>query len=243
METLADNGILALQGPKAAETLQRLVSEDLSKMCFMSAKPMEVAGIGDCFVARSGYTGEDGFEIAVPKGTGEKHAVIGLWETLIAQPEVTPVGLGARDSLRLEAGLCLYGNDLDDTTSPVEGTLMWAIAKTRRDDPNGFVGAERILSEIKNKSASRKRCGFVVKGAPVREGSAIFDAAGEQVGVVTSGGFSPCLKKGIGMCYVKTGLNKAGTELYVPVRKKQSTITVTKMPFVEQRYYRGGGPP
>jgi len=189
-------------------------------------------------VSRSGYTGEDGFEIAVPKGAGEKHGVVTLWESLLDQEEVLPVGLGARDSLRLEAGLCLYGNDLDDTTSPVEGTLLWVIAKRRRNEPGSFVGSERILSEWANKSATRKRAGFVIKGAPAREGTPIFDGE-EQVGVVTSGSFSPCLKKGIGMCYVKTGLNKAGTELTVPVRNKKSTITITKMPFVEQNYYRG----
>uniref|UniRef100_A0A6T9MJR7 Aminomethyltransferase n=1 Tax=Haptolina ericina TaxID=156174 RepID=A0A6T9MJR7_9EUKA len=237
METLADNGILALQGPKAAEVLQRLVSDDLTQMSFMSAKPMTVMGL-ECFVSRSGYTGEDGFEIAVPKGAGEKHGVVTLWESLLDQEEVLPVGLGARDSLRLEAGLCLYGNDLDDTTSPVEGTLLWVIAKRRRNEPGSFVGSERILSEWANKSATRKRAGFVIKGAPAREGTPIFDGE-EQVGVVTSGSFSPCLKKGIGMCYVKTGLNKAGTELTVPVRNKKSTITITKMPFVEQNYYRG----
>ena len=221
IETLPDNGILALQGPKAASVLQSLVSDDLSQMAFMSARPMKVGGV-ETFVARSGYTGEDGFEIAVPPGSGSTHAVVSLWDTLLAKEEVMPVGLGARDSLRLEAGLCLYGNDLDDTTSPVEGNLMWVIAKRRRAEPGSFVGSERILRELAEKSATRKRAGFVVgAGAPVREGSTLFDAAGDQVGVVTSGGFSPCLKKGIGMCYVKKGLNKAGTELFAEVRGKK----------------------
>ena len=129
METLPDNGILALQG-KAAAVLQRLVGDDLKQMAFMSAKPLTVAGF-DIFVARSGYTGEDGFEIGVPKGSGAKHGVVTIWNKLLEQPEVWPIGLGARDSLRLEAGLCLYGNDLDDTTSPVEGSLLWCIAKRR----------------------------------------------------------------------------------------------------------------
>jgi len=238
METLADNGILALQGPKAAEVLQRLVSADIPQMAFMSAADMEVAGIPGCFVTRSGYTGEDGFEIAVPPGSGDKHGVVQLWETLMAQPEVGAVGLGARDSLRLEAGLCLYGNDLDDTTSPAEGTLLWVVAKNRRV-PGGFVGSERILDEIKNKSASRKRVGFTMKGAPARQGAKVFSADGEEVGVVTSGGHSPCLKMGIGMCYVKPGFTKVGTELYVELRKKKQTITITKMPFVPASYYRG----
>ena len=122
-----------------------------------------------------------------------------------------------------QAGLCLYGNDLDDTTSPAEGTLLWVVAKCRRT-PGGFVGSERILSEITNKSATRKRCGFVIpKGAPAREGSAVFDAAGVEVGVVTSGGYSPCLKKGVGMCYVPPHLMKAGTELSVEVRTEKRT--------------------
>jgi len=237
-ETLPDNGILALQGPKAASVLQKLVSEDLNQMGFMYAKSMSVAGIPDCFVARSGYTGEDGFEIAVPKGSDATHGVVKLWEALMADADVKPVGLGARDSLRLEAGLCLYGNDLDTTTSPAEGTLFWVVAKRRRV-PGSFVGSERILDEITNKSATRKRAGFVIKGAPARSGTPVLDADGNEVGVVTSGSHSPILKKGIGMCYVKPGLNKAGTELYVMLRKKKQPITITKMPFVPQNYYRG----
>jgi aminomethyltransferase len=240
METLPHNGLVAVQGPKAAEVLQRMVEPGvvLSEMKFMAAATMTVNG-AECFVTRSGYTGEDGFEIGVPPGAGGAHNVVSLWETLLAQPEVEAVGLGARDSLRLEAGLCLYGNDLDDTTSPAEGTLLWVVAKCRRT-PGGFVGSERILSEIANKSATRKRCGFVIpKGAPAREGSAVFDAAGVEVGVVTSGGYSPCLKKGVGMCYVPPHLMKAGTELSVEVRGKKQPLTVTKMPFVPSNYYRG----
>merc|ERR1712157_129487 len=120
---------------------------------------MPIHGI-DCFVARSGYTGEDGFEIAVPAGSGSTHNAVTLWDALLSKAEVTPVGLGARDSLRLEAGLCLYGNDLDDTTSPVEGSLLWVIAKRRRSEHGSFVGSDRILSELENKSATRKRAGF-----------------------------------------------------------------------------------
>jgi len=194
----------------------------------------------DCLVARSGYTGEDGFEIAVAPGSGAQHNVVTLWETLTAREEVMPVGLGARDSLRLEAGLCLYGNDLDDTTSPVEGTLLWVIAKRRRAEAGSFVGSERILRELADKSATRKRAGFIVPaGAPVREGSAILDADGKEIGIITSGGFSPCLKKGIGMCYVPPGMNKVGTELHVEVRGKMQKIVISKMPFVPQNYYRG----
>jgi len=239
METLPDNGILALQGPKAAEVLQTLVGEDLKQMAFMSAKPLTVGGF-DCFVSRSGYTGEDGFEIAVPKGSGAEHQVVSLWNKMLENEAVWPIGLGARDSLRLESGLCLYGNDLDDTTSPVEGSLLWCIAKSRRGQPGSFVGSERILSELANKSATRKRAGFVVnQGAPARDGTPILGPDGSEVGVVTSGSFSPCLKKGIGMCYVKPEFNKVGTVLEVPVRKKTQKITITKMPFVPQNYYRG----
>ena len=239
-ETLPNNGILALQGPKAAGVLQKLVSEDLSQMGFMYSKSMSVGGIDGCFVARSGYTGEDGFEIAVPPGSaGGTHPVVTLWERLLQDSDVMPIGLGARDSLRLEAGLCLYGNDLDTTTSPSEGTLLWVVAKRRRGEKGSFVGSERILDEIANKSATRKRCGFTINGAPARAGTPILDADGTEVGIITSGGHSPMLKKGVGMCYVKPGLNKAGTELFVELRKKKQTITVTKMPFVPQNYYRG----
>jgi len=238
METLAQNGLVAVQGPKAVEVLQRLTPTPLGEMKFMAAATLSVNGV-DCFVTRSGYTGEDGFEIGVPPGEGPTHNVVGLWEKLLEQPEVEAVGLGARDSLRLEAGLCLYGDDLDDTTSPAEGTLLWVVAKSRRT-PGGFVGSERILGEIANKSATRKRAGFVIpKGAPAREGSAIFDEAGAEVGVVTSGGFSPCLKKGIGMCYVTPALAKADTPLFVEVRGKKQPMTITKMPFVPANYYRG----
>merc|ERR1711935_640067 len=152
---------------------QRLVTDDLKKMPFMGAKPMTIDGI-DCFITRSGYTGEDGFEISIPKGNGPEHQVVALWNKLLEQSEVWPIGLGARDSLRLEAGLCLYGNDLDDTTSPVEGSLLWVIAKRRRGEPGSFIGSDRILTELVDKSASRKRAGFVVNsGAPARDGTPI----------------------------------------------------------------------
>jgi len=239
LEVLADNGILALQGPKAVSVLQKLVSDDLKGLTFGMARTMSVAGIPECYVARSGYTGEDGFEIAVPKGTGSVHGVVQLWEAFMADDDVKPIGLGARDSLRLEAGLCLYGNDLDPTTSPAEGSLLWVVSKRRRAEPGSFVGSERILSEIANKSATRKRAGFVIAGAPARSGTPVLNGDGEEVGVVTSGSHSPILKKGIGMAYVKPEYNKVGTELYVMLRKKKQTITVTKMPFVPTNYYRG----
>ena len=238
LETLSENGILALQGPKAAEVLQKLVSVDLTQMVFGQAASMPVAGIKDCYVARSGYTGEDGFEIAVPKGSSATHGVVKLWETFMADKAVLPIGLGARDSLRLEAGLCLYGNDLDPTTSPGEGSLVWVVSKARRT-PGSFVGSERILDEINNKTWTRKRVGFTIKGAPARQGEAVLNADGVQVGVVTSGSHSPILKQGIGMAYVPPALSKDGTELYVMLRKKKQPITITRMPFVPQSYYRG----
>jgi aminomethyltransferase len=218
--------------------LQKLVSVDLTQMVFGQAASMAVAGIKDCYVARSGYTGEDGFEIAVPKGSGATHGVVKLWETFMADKAVLPIGLGARDSLRLEAGLCLYGNDLDPTTSPGEASLVWVVSKARRT-PGSFVGSERILDEINNKTWARKRVGFTIKGAPARQGEAVLNADGVQVGVVTSGSHSPILKQGIGMAYVPPALSKDGTELYVMLRKKKQPITITKMPFVPQNYYRG----
>ena len=234
-----DATLVALQGAGAPGVLLPLLPDgfDMTRFAFMTGVDTSVGGYA-CRVTRCGYTGEDGFEIAVPKGTADKHGVVTLWETLLADTDVMPVGLGARDSLRLEAGLCLYGNDLDTPTSPAEGTLFWVVAKSRRV-PGGFVGSERILEEITNKSAKRKRAGFVIEGAPARQGTAIMNADGDEIGVVTSGGHSPMLKKGIGMCYVKPEYNKAGTELYVMLRKKKQTITISKMPFVPQNYYRG----
>ena len=240
MEVTVGDGLLALQGPKAATVLQRLSPEfDIGTMPFMSGYDMAVGGY-ECFVTRSGYTGEDGFEIKVP---GE-HAEA-LARTLLAQEEVLPVGLGARDSLRLEAGLCLYGNDLDDTTNLAEGVLMWTVGKRRREE-GGFPGHDILMRQFTEKSAVRKRVGFACetpdggkRAAPVREGSAIFDAEGEQVGVVTSGVQSPCLGKPIGMAYVASKYQKAGNELFADVRGKKQKLTVTKMPFVPANYYRG----
>lgn len=230
MQVMSGRGILALQGPNAISVFERHTNTDMSTVKFMTGMNMKVAGF-DCFVTRSGYTGEDGVEISVPaEGT------VDLFKKLLEEPEVEAVGLGARDSLRLEAGLCLYGNDLDDTTSPIEGTLLWTIAKHRREE-GGFVGADVICAQIKN-GVSRKRIGFVSKGAPVREGSKIICPEGEEIGVVTSGIFSPSLQKPIGMGYVKFGYHKAGTELQVQVRKKTQPLTVSKMPFVPPNYAR-----
>eukprot|EP00656_Telonema_subtile_P043214 TRINITY_DN49609_c0_g1_i2.p1 TRINITY_DN49609_c0_g1~~TRINITY_DN49609_c0_g1_i2.p1 ORF type:complete len:405 (+),score=113.39 TRINITY_DN49609_c0_g1_i2:76-1290(+) len=234
MEVATGGGLIALQGPKAVDVMSRLCPDfDFGPMPFMGASWIDVAGT-KCFVTRSGYTGEDGFEI----GVGGAHAA-SLAAALLEQPEVRGVGLGARDSLRLEAGLCLYGNDMDDTTTPSEAGLLWTIGKRRRQE-GGFVGAETILGQIKDKSlVTRKRIGFTTKGAPAREGMEIFNQEGDKIGSVTSGVSSPCLKQAIGMAYVEKKYFKSGTELQVQVRKKMQPLTVTKMPFVPANYYRG----
>lgn len=233
MEVVEGGGLLALQGPQAVTVMSRLCPDvDFSKVKFMSGHKMKVAGY-ECFVTRSGYTGEDGFEMGV-----KKEDTVALASLLLEQPEVKPVGLGARDSLRLEAGLCLYGNDLDDTTTPSEGVLVWTLGQRRKKE-GGFVGADIILKQIADKSATRKRVGFVSKGPSAREGSEVFTKDGQKVGHVTSGVVSPCLKHPIGMAYVGNKFAKAGTELEVEVRGKKLPLTVTKMPFTTPNYFRG----
>lgn len=233
MELVENSGLIALQGPKAVKVMERLCPDfQFNSMDFMSGHSMTLDG-HQCFVTRSGYTGEDGFEIGV---AGD--AAASLAGLLLDQPEM-PVGLGARDSLRLEAGLCLYGNDLDETTTPSEAGLLWTIGKRRRAE-GGFVGADVILGQIADKKlVKRKRVGFVTQGAPAREGMAVLNGEGEQVGVVTSGVMSPCTKKPIGMAYVEKKYFKSGTELQVQVRKKVQPLTVTKMPFVDANFWRG----
>jgi aminomethyltransferase len=235
VEELADRALLALQGPKAAEALAR-VAPQATELKFMSACALTIDG-ADCFVARSGYTGEDGFEISVPADRAEA-----LARRLLAEPEVAPIGLGARDSLRLEAGLCLYGHDIDATTTPVEASLMWALSKTRRADgerASGYPGADVILRHLVE-GVSRKRVGLKPQGkAPVREGAELIDASDRPIGRVTSGGFGPTVGGPVAMGYVEMPHAKAGTELRALVRGKPLAVTVAKMPFVEQRYFRG----
>jgi len=184
-----------------------------------------------------GYTGEDGFEIAMP----EEHTV-SIAQKLLSDSSVLPTGLGARDSLRLEAGLCLYGNDLDESTTPIEGVLGWTMGgpKGRRRLEGGFLGAEHILTaDGKFKKVDRKRVGIMGMKAPAREHTEIFDATGEtKIGEVTSGTYSPTLKCPIAMGYVATDLSKAGTEVMLKIRNKMQKAEITKMPFVESRYYR-----
>ena len=235
VEELADRGLLAIQGPAAAAVMARLAPET-GKMLFMDHGQVKLVGV-PCFISRSGYTGEDGYEISVPAEKTEE-----LARLLLAQPEVAPIGLGARDSLRLEAGLCLYGHDIDTTTTPVEGSLLWALSKPRRRDgsrPGGYPGAEIILGQIAN-GVARKRVGLLPKGKmPVRDGAELMDSSGRRVGKITSGGFGPTLGGPVAMGYVETALAKIGTALDAMVRDKPVPVEVAKTPFVPQRYYRG----
>ncbi|OZJ04224.1 hypothetical protein BZG36_02965 [Bifiguratus adelaidae] len=219
VKVIDDHSLIAIQGPKAMQALERIAGEKLTNMNFMTGRLMTIRGV-PVHVARSGYTGEDGFELSIPSGD-----VIQLTESLLQDKDVQLAGLGPRDSLRLEAGLCLYGNDLDDTTTPVEAGLTWTIAKSRRET-GGFLGAEHILPQIKG-GVSRRRVGLFVEGAPAREGAEILDMNGNTVGKVTSGGPSPCLKKNIAMGYVKNGLHKSNTDLQV-----KSISSLSKMSIV-----------
>jgi aminomethyltransferase len=185
-----------------------------------------------CIVSRSGYTGEDGFEISIPAERAEEVA-----RALLAETEVEPAGLGARDSLRLEAGLCLYGHDIDETTTPVEAALSWVIDKRRRSE-GGFLGAETILGQLKE-GASRRRVGILPEGrAPAREGTVLTDTEEREIGVITSGGFGPTVEGPVAMGYVETALAKPGTELLAMVRGKSRPAQVAKLPFVPSRAAR-----
>ncbi len=236
LETLEDRALLALQGPGAADVMAKLAPETAA-MVFMDARRLQVAGI-DCFVSRSGYTGEDGFEISVPADQA-----VALARQLLANDAVEAIGLGARDSLRLESGLCLYGHDIDTGTTPVEASLLWAISKVRRADgerAGGFPGAGIILGQIASGEVGRKRVGLSGEGrAPVREGSELYDADNNLVGTVTSGTFGPSAEIPIAMAYVSKPLAALDTRVYAEVRGKRLPMTVSRMPFVPQRYYRG----
>jgi len=230
LERLEDRALIALQGPKAAKVFARFAPQAATQT-FMTARDMDVGGV-PCMVSRSGYTGEDGYEISMPA----KDAAA-LTKALLAEPEVKPIGLGARDSLRLEAGLCLYGHDIDETTTPIEAALGWAIGKRRRAEAN-FPGAKIILDQIAN-GAPRKRVGLLPEGkAPAREGTEIY-ADGKKIGVVTSGGYGPSVGGPIAMGYVDTVSAKAGTAVELMVRGKGRAAHVAAMPFVEKRFYRG----
>ncbi len=225
-----DRALLALQGPAAAAVLGALAPKAI-ELGFMMAIRSAIDGI-ECGIARSGYTGEDGFEISVSAERASD-----LARALLANPAVKPIGLGARDSLRLEAGLCLYGHDIDETTSPVEAGLVWSIGKRRRAE-GGFPGAERIQRELAMGPA-RKRVGIVPEGrAPAREGAEIQDVNGRRIGVVTSGGFGPSLNGPLAMGYVETASATVGTAVQLIVRDRPMPARITPMPFVANRYFR-----
>ncbi len=235
IESLTDRALLALQGPMAAAVMARLAPA-AAELVFMTAAEVELDGSA-CFVTRSGYTGEDGFEISVPAGHAEA-----LARRLLAEDEVAPIGLGARDSLRLEAGLCLYGHDIDGTTTPVEASLAWALSKARRRDgarPGGYPGAEVILRQL-DEGVERRRVGIRPQGrVPVRDGAELVDAGGKPVGRVTSGGFGATAGGPVAMGYVAATCARPETRLDALVRGKAHPVEVVKLPFVKQRYYRG----
>lgn len=236
IEPLTDRALIALQGPKAVEVLAKH-APTIAAMKFMDAGPHKVLGI-DCFVSRSGYTGEDGFEISVPAKDAERLAT-----TLLADPAVLPIGLGARDSLRLEAGLCLYGHDIDTTTTPVEGALEWSMQKSRRTGgarAGGFPGADIILKHF-DTGASRRRVGLRAEGrAPVREGAALYagETSTDTIGTVTSGGFGPTLNAPVAMGYLPASLSTEGTVVFADVRGQRLPLRVSAMPFVPNGYKR-----
>jgi aminomethyltransferase len=232
-----DRGLLALQGPKAVDALKRVVPR-VEKLVFMTGAGFSWNG-AELFITRSGYTGEDGFEISVPAAHAEA-----LARTLLAQPEVKPVGLGARNSLRLEAGLCLYGNDIDTTTTPVEAALTWAIQKVRRTAgarAGGFPGADKVLGQLDGSvPVTRKRVGLIAQErVPVREHSELQDTAGQRIGEVTSGLLAPTIDRPIAMGYVPPALAAVRTRVQALVRGKPVPMEVAAMPFVPNRYHRG----
>jgi len=232
LRRIEDRALIALQGPKAAEVFARFAPE-AAEQAFMTGMEMNVAGL-PCIVSRSGYTGEDGYEVSV----AGKDAVA-LTKKLLGEAEVKPIGLGARDSLRLEAGLCLYGHDIDETTTPAEGALTWTIAKRRREEGN-FPGAKIILDQIAN-GAPRKRVGLLPEGkAPAREGTEITDASGRKIGIVTSGGYGPSVGGPIAMGYVEAGFAKVDTGVELMVRGKGRPAKVAAMPFVTKRFHKPG---
>lgn len=249
-----ERGLIALQGPLSAGILESVLADPesvaLTRLYFGACTTAKIKLPGmdvssPLLISRGGYTGEDGFEISVPSA----QETVAVAEALLAVgPEKLQfAGLGARDSLRLEAGMCLYGHDLDDTTTPVEGGLGWIIPKERRGAGAGYHGAELISKQLVLKSkggrgVDRRRVGFVVDGAPAREGAEIVSKEGDKIGRVTSGCPSPTLAKNIAMGYIKDGFYKSGTEVDVVIRGRKRKATVAKMPFVETKYWKGTAP-
>jgi aminomethyltransferase len=239
---LEQDALLALQGPQAVPALVRLIP-GVEKLVFMTGADFVWQGV-PLFITRSGYTGEDGFEISVPSSSADKFA-----RALLAQPEVKPIGLGARNSLRLEAGLCLYGNDIDETTDPAEAALLWAIQKVRRgggERAGGFPGATKIVAACADATGAvaqkplRKRVGLIAQERiPVRDGTELVSIDGKAIGKVTSGLLGPTINQPISMGYVSTEFAVNDTLVNAMVRGKPVPMKVCAMPFVPQRYYRG----
>ena len=235
VDHMKEQALLALQGPRAAEVLEKL-APGVDELGFMQGGAFEIAGQA-AWISRSGYTGEDGFEISIAAAIVETVA-----DALVAEEAVKPIGLGARDSLRLEAGLPLYGHDIDADTTPVMAGLTFAINKRRRAE-GGFPGATRILAELE-KGAPQRRVGLEIEGRqPVRQGARVLDTDGNEVGRITSGGFSPSLQRPIAMGYVASHLAEAGTALKLEQRAKLFEAQVAPMPFVPHRYHRKGATP
>lgn len=234
IEFIEDKSLIALQGPKAKKILQDLVPGNLANLNFMEAAYMQIPNLDEkCLISRCGYTGEDGFEISINNSKATE-----LFDLLLKFEEVKPAGLAARDTLRLEAGLCLYGHDMKETITPIEASLKWLIGKRRLKEGN-FPGYEIIKKQI-TEGVNTKRIGFVIEGnSPARENALIFDKEKtKNIGKVCSGSYSPSLKKCVGMAYVEKEFSKVGTELKVVVRNKDYNMKITKMPFIESKYYK-----
>jgi aminomethyltransferase len=230
IDSLADRGLVALQGPKAEAVLAKHAPQART-LAFMYCTDVEIGGIR-AQVSRSGYTGEDGFEISVSNADAPE-----LWTLLLSDPLVKPVGLGARDSLRLEGGLCLYGHELDETISPVEADLVWSIGKRRRTE-GGFIGAGRVLKELAE-GVTARRVGIKPEGrAPAREGTVITDQSGREIGKVTSGGFGPTVGGPIAMGYVEAQSSVPGTPVNLIVRGTAMPAQIVKLPFIPNRFKR-----
>jgi aminomethyltransferase len=228
LEPMPERALIALQGPKAVDALAALIP-DAAKLTFMTSLKTGFNG-KTLFISRSGYTGEDGFEISIPEDTA-----VAFTEKLLENDAVKLIGLGARDSLRLEAGLCLYGHDLDDKTTPIEANLKWVIAKRRREEKN-FAGAAVIMKQMAE-GTKRLRVGIRPEGkAPMREGTALVDAGGKEIGIITSGGFGPSCDAPVAMGYVETAFAKTGTEIHAMLRGQPRPCTVAATPFIQQNY-------
>jgi aminomethyltransferase len=239
---VVDTALLAIQGPSAHKVLQKFTNTDLSKIYFGNSKYINVPGFNNAelHLARGGYTGEDGFEISIPKDIAEE-----LTKALLEDTELKPIGLAARDSLRLEAGMCLYGHDLNDNITPVEGSLSWVISKSKRDPATAtFNGSSKILAQLADRSLVKsQRVGFKIKGPAARESCEIYDPANpeKKIGTVTSGSASPSSEDrlNIGQAYVDRGFHKSGTPVLIKIRNKLREAVIAKQPFIQPNYYRG----